>query len=100
MRAAIALAARLAGTGTEIPRRGLAARAKERPAALECPRMASPELEALWKRVVDAWDDDEPHALFLRHCQESEQLGEAASRYAGMRGDRTAVLRRKSASKR
>src|SRR3954469_21864294 len=50
--------------------------------------MASADLEALWKRVVDDWESDAPHTLFLQHCQETEQLGEAAARYAGMRGDR------------
>jgi hypothetical protein len=50
--------------------------------------MGSPELEALWKKVVDDWESDAPHTSFLRHCQETEQLGEAATRYAGMRGDR------------
>lgn len=50
--------------------------------------MADPILEALWKRVTDAWDDDDVHGAFLRHCQETAQLGEAAARYAGMKGDR------------
>jgi hypothetical protein len=50
--------------------------------------MADPVLEALWKRVTDAWDDDNVHGAFLRHCQETAQLGEAAARYSGMKGDR------------
>ena len=45
-------------------------------------------LEALWKKVLDHWDDDAAHGKFLEYCQTSEQLAEAASRYAGMRGDR------------
>lgn len=45
-------------------------------------------LEALWKNVVDHWDDDKTHAAFLEHCQSSDQLAEAAVRYRGMRGDR------------
>src|SRR5258708_35631865 len=49
--------------------------------------MTDPTLEMLWKNVVDNWDADAPHALFLQHCQTTEQLAEAAARYAGMRGD-------------
>src|SRR5262249_41916970 len=50
--------------------------------------MSDPTLEVLWKNVVDDWDRDAPPALFLQHCQATEQLAEAAARYAGMRGDR------------
>src|SRR5260370_19355496 len=49
--------------------------------------MVDSTLEALWKNVVDHWEEDAPHALFLQHCQTTEQLAEAAARYAGMRGD-------------
>lgn len=45
-------------------------------------------LEALWKNVLDRWDDDKAHAAFLDHCQRSDQLAEAATRYRGMTGDR------------
>jgi hypothetical protein len=50
--------------------------------------MADGKFEALWKNVVDHWDDDSAHAIFLQQCQMNEQLAEAAARYAGMRGDR------------
>ncbi|SRR6266496_2276749 len=50
--------------------------------------MADPTLEVLWKNVLDRWKEEAPHALFLQHCQMTEQLAEAAARYAGMRGDR------------
>ena len=50
--------------------------------------MADPTLEALWKNVVDNWEKDAAHAEFLRHCQSTLQLAEAATRYAGMSGDR------------
>ena len=46
------------------------------------------ELEALWKRVVDQWDDQAAHGAFLDHCQSRDQLAEAAARYRGMSGDR------------
>lgn len=47
-----------------------------------------PVLEALWKRVVDGWDDDAAHRTFLEHCAEEDRLPEAAARYRGMKGDR------------
>jgi hypothetical protein len=50
--------------------------------------MGDAALEALWKRVTDDWADDAAHGSFLRHCQETEQLAEAAARYGGMKGDR------------
>lgn len=50
---------------------------------------ADPVLEALWKRVLDAWDDDATHAAFLDYCQKSDRLVDAAVRYRGMTGDRS-----------
>ncbi len=50
--------------------------------------MSDSTLEALWKNVIDNWDNDASHAQFLQHCQSTEQLAEAAARYAGMGGDR------------
>jgi hypothetical protein len=44
-------------------------------------------LEALWKNVLDRWDDDAAHGAFIEHCQQSDQLVEAAVRYRGMAGD-------------
>lgn len=46
-----------------------------------------PTLEALWKRVVDHWDDDKAHSSFLEYCTSSDRLVEAAVRYRGMVGD-------------
>lgn len=51
--------------------------------------MTDPGLEALWKRVLDAWDDDRAHGAFLEHCRQSGTLLEAAVRYRGMAGDRS-----------
>ena len=59
--------------------------------------MTDPALEALWKRVVDDWDNDAAHGAFLEHCQTTDQLLEAAVRYRGMAGDR---VRGPSAQKR
>lgn len=50
--------------------------------------MTDPVLDALWKNVVDRWDDDDAHRAFIDHCQQSDQLVEAAVRYRGMSGDR------------
>jgi hypothetical protein len=49
--------------------------------------MVDPTLEALWKNVIDRWEEDAPHALFLHHCEATLQLAEAAGRYSAMRGD-------------
>ena len=47
-----------------------------------------PSLDALWKHVLDHWDDDAAHRAFLDYCQNQEALAEAAVRYRGMKGDR------------
>ena len=50
--------------------------------------MADLAFDALWKNVLDRWDDDRAHGAFLEHCQATDQLAEAAARYRGMKGDR------------
>ncbi|MEB2313172.1 MAG: hypothetical protein OZ921_08935 [Sorangiineae bacterium] len=50
--------------------------------------MADEALEALWKHVLDHWDQGQAHAAFLEHCQRAGALPEAATRYRGMTGDR------------
>jgi hypothetical protein len=50
--------------------------------------MSDPTLEVLWKNVLDHWDHDAAHGEFLRHCESTHQLAVAATRYAGMSGDR------------
>ena len=50
--------------------------------------MADAAFEALWKSVLDRWDDARTHAAFLEFCRTSDQLAEAAARYRGMKGDR------------
>ena len=44
--------------------------------------------EALWKSVLDRWQDERTHGAFLEYCQTTDQLAEAAARYRGMKGDR------------
>jgi hypothetical protein len=50
--------------------------------------LSDPAIDALWKNVLDHWDEDKAHAVFLEACRERGQLAEAASRYRGMSGDR------------
>jgi hypothetical protein len=59
--------------------------------------MTDETLEILWKNVTDRWDDDSAHQAFLQHCQSTEQLGEAARLYAGVKRDaaRSAAAKRR-----
>ena len=50
--------------------------------------MVDAAFEALWKSVLDRWDDERTHGAFLEYCQTTDQLAEAAARYRGMKGDR------------
>ncbi len=49
--------------------------------------LGTPVFEALWKRVLDHWDDEAAHRAFLEHSRQHESLAEAAARYRGMKGD-------------
>lgn len=51
--------------------------------------------EALWRRVLAAWDDDAPHAALLEHALESEQLPELAGRYRALERDPEKAARAK-----
>jgi hypothetical protein len=44
-------------------------------------------LEALWKRVLDAWDDEKTHAALLDHALREQLLPEIAGRYRGLADD-------------
>ena len=46
-----------------------------------------PGLEALWKKVLENWNDDAAHRAFIDYCQAQDRLVEAAVRYRGMKGD-------------
>lgn len=50
--------------------------------------MVDAAFEALWKSVLDRWQDERAHGAFLEYCQATDQLAEAAARYRGMKGDR------------
>jgi hypothetical protein len=46
-----------------------------------------PMIEALWQRVLEAWDDDKPHAALLEHAMHAQALPEIAARYRGLVDD-------------
>lgn len=43
--------------------------------------------EALWKRCLEAWDDDKPHQAILQHALKSEKLPDLAGRYRALKDD-------------
>jgi hypothetical protein len=43
--------------------------------------------EALWKRCLEAWDDDKPHQAILEHSLKSEKLPDLAGRYRSLKDD-------------
>jgi hypothetical protein len=44
-------------------------------------------LEALWKRVLEAWDDEKAHAALIEHAVREQRLPEAAGRYRALADD-------------
>jgi hypothetical protein len=46
-----------------------------------------PLLEALWKRVLEAWDDEKTHAALIEHAVREQQLPEIAGRYRALSDD-------------
>ncbi len=43
--------------------------------------------DALWARVLDAWDDDKPHRALLEHALRAEKLPDLAGRYRALKDD-------------
>lgn len=43
--------------------------------------------QALWKRVIEAWDDDKPHQAALSYAIEKQMLPEIAGRYRKLSED-------------
>ncbi len=41
-------------------------------------------LEALWSRVLEAWDDDKPHHALLEYALRAQKLPEVAGKYRGV----------------
>lgn len=44
-------------------------------------------LDALWGRVVEAWDDEKAHSALLEHALRVQALPEVAGRYRTLVGD-------------
>ena len=59
--------------------------------------LSDPAVEALWRNVVERWEEDAAHHAFLQICRERGRLADAAARYRGMSGD---PARREIAQKR
>lgn len=59
--------------------------------------LSDPAVEALWRNVVERWEEDAAHHAFLQICRERGRLADAATRYRGMAGD---PVRRELAQKR
>lgn len=41
-------------------------------------------LEALWKRVLESWDDEKTHSALIEHAVRAQQLPEVAGRYRAL----------------
>ena len=54
-------------------------------------------LEALWKRVLEAWDDEKAHGALIEHAVREQRLPETAGRYRALVDDpeRGAVAKKK-----
>jgi hypothetical protein len=50
-------------------------------------RATDPVLDALWDRVLTAWDEDKPHAALLDHALRVQALPEVAGRYRSLVDD-------------
>jgi hypothetical protein len=48
---------------------------------------SDPVLEALWRRVLDAWEDDRTHAAIIDHGLRTQALPELARRYGSFADD-------------
>lgn len=48
---------------------------------------SDPVLDALWKRVTDAWDDDRTHAAALDHALRAQQLPQLSGLYRALVDD-------------
>jgi hypothetical protein len=51
------------------------------------PTPKDPILDALWDRVLSAWDDDKAHAALLDHALRTQTLPDIAGRYRGLVDD-------------
>jgi hypothetical protein len=56
-------------------------------AALEAIGDDAAVFESLWRKALDAWDDDKPHRAVLEHALKAEKLPDLAGRYRALRDD-------------
>ena len=55
--------------------------------ASESPDDKDALFEALWKRCLEAWDDEGPHRAILEHALRTESLPDLAGRYRAFKDD-------------
>lgn len=46
-----------------------------------------PVFLALWKRALEAWDEDGPHRALVEHALKTQQLPDLAGRYRALKDD-------------
>jgi hypothetical protein len=51
------------------------------------PETPDPVFEALWARVLEAWEDDKPHHAILQHAIDHQLLPDLAGRYRTLTED-------------
>lgn len=49
--------------------------------------------DALWKRVIEQWDDDKPHQAILKFAIDTQRLPDLAGRYRKLKDDPTKAAR-------
>jgi len=59
------------------------------PPAGEPPTSDDPLFDALWAKVLGAWDDDKAHSTVLDYAVQKEKLPDLAGRYRALKGDPT-----------
>lgn len=62
-----------------------AAPATESAQPAETSDSGEPLLDALWKRVLEAWDEDKPHQALLEYALRAQKLPDVAGRYRAIK---------------
>jgi hypothetical protein len=57
------------------------------PVAIPPDVLSDPAFEALWLRVLEAWDDDKTHSAALEYALTTERLAVLAGRYRALKED-------------
>jgi hypothetical protein len=57
----------------------------EEGSAAAAPNADEKILDALWARVLEAWDDDKPHHALLEYALRAEKLPDVAGRYRALK---------------